>query len=319
MHAIGENGSISQSLHATRWQACSDPPYQNALSIPTHSRDLFLSGSRSVGSMKLRVGFQLTYACTQATPAVLMMNTHPSMAQNVLEADRISFDPPLSFTHYYDAFDNLCTRIVTPSQGPLIVATEGVLDVPDTQETYPADGSQHPVESLPVDCLQFLLGSRYCETDLLSDTAWRLFSGVPAGRARVLAICDYVHGHIKFDYRFARPTRTAFEAHSEGIGVCRDYAHLAIALCRAMNIPARYCTGYISDVNLPPPYADQDFCAWFDAYLGGTWQTFDPRNNAPRTGRVLMARGRDAADVPISMTFGDADLIKFKVICEPHE
>ncbi|MDR5818679.1 MULTISPECIES: transglutaminase family protein [unclassified Caballeronia] len=269
--------------------------------------------------MKLRVGFQLTYACTQATPAILMMNTHPSVAECMLEADRIWFDPPLSFTHYYDAFGNLCTRIVTPAGGSLVVATEGVLDLPDTVETHPVDGSEHSVESLPPDALQFLLGSRYCETDLLSNFAWTLFSGVAPGRARVLAVCDYVHDHVRFDYSSARPTRTAFETFNEKIGVCRDYAHLAIALCRALNIPARYCTGYISDVNLPPPHADQDFCAWFEAYLGGTWQIFDPRNNAPRTGRVLMARGRDAADVPISMTFGAADLIGFKVICEKHE
>jgi transglutaminase-like putative cysteine protease len=266
--------------------------------------------------MKLRVGFQLTYSCPHATPTVLMLNTHPSMADKVIVPDRISFDPPLAFTHYYDAFGNLCTRIVTPSHGSLRVATEGVLEVPGTPETYPADDHQHPVEELPDDCLQFLLGSRYCETDLLSNIAWELFGGLPQGRARVLAICDYVHAHIKFDYKRARPTRTAFEAHQEGIGVCRDFTQLAVALCRAMNIPARYCTGYISDVNLPPPYAAQDFCAWFEAYLGGSWQTFDPRNNAPRTGRVLMARGRDATDVPISMTFGDAALIEFKVICE---
>jgi transglutaminase-like putative cysteine protease len=267
--------------------------------------------------MKLRVGFELTYSCTQRTPAVLMLNTHPSMANSVIEPDCISFDPPLPSTHYYDGFGNLCTRIVTPDRGALKVATVGVLDVPATPETFPADDRQHAVEELPVDCLQFLLGSRYCETDLLLNVAWNLFEKTPPGRTRVLAICDYVHNHIKFDYSMARPTRTAFEAHQEGIGVCRDYAHLAVALCRAMNIPARYCTGYISDVNLPPPYAEQDFCAWFEAYLGGTWQTFDPRNNAPRTGRVLMARGRDATDVPISMTFGNSDLVGFKVICEP--
>jgi len=267
--------------------------------------------------MKLRVGFQLTYSCTQATPAVLLLNTHPSMSDKVVVADRISFDPPVAFTHYYDGFGNLCTRIVTPSKGALTVATEGVLEVPDTPETYPVEDGQLPVEELPDDCLQFLLGSRYCETDLLSSVAWELFGGLPQGRAQVLAICDYVHSHIKFDCKTARATRTASEAHRERIGVCRDYAQLAVALCRSMNIPARYCTGYISDVNLPPPYADQDFCAWFEAYLGGTWQTFDPRNNAPRTGRVLMARGRDATDVPISMTFGDAALVEFKVICEP--
>ena len=179
------------------------------------------------------------------------------------------------------------------------VATEGrARSARHARKPIPLTIVSIAVEELPYDCLQFLLGSRYCETDLLSDMAWRMFGGLPSGRARVQAICDYAHSHIKFDYKTARPTRTAYGAHQEAIGVCRDYAHLAVALCRAMNIPARYCTGYISDVNLPPPYASQDFCAWFEAYLGGTWQTFDPRNNAPRTGRVLMARGRDATDVP---------------------
>ncbi|SAL78093.1 transglutaminase domain-containing protein [Caballeronia terrestris] len=267
--------------------------------------------------MKLRVGFELTYTCPHATPAVLMLNTHPSMVDSVIVPDRIVFDPPVPLTQYYDGFGNLCTRIVTPSYGSLSVSAEGVLEVPDTHETFPADDRQHAVEELPSDCLQFLLGSRYCETDLLSDVAWQMFGGLPSGRTRVQAICDYAHSHIKFDYKTARPTRTAYGAHQEAIGVCRDYAHLAVALCRAMNIPARYCTGYISDVNLPPPYASQDFCAWFEAYLGGTWQTFDPRNNAPRTGRILMARGRDATDVPISMTFGPAALSGFAVICEP--
>jgi transglutaminase-like putative cysteine protease len=164
----------------------------------------------------------------------------------------------------------------------------------------------------------FLLGSRYCETDLLSEAAWQMFGATPLGRPRVQAICDFVHRRIRFDYNCARPTRTAFEAYREGVGVCRDFAHLAVALCRAMNIPARYCTGYISDVGLPPPYAPMDFCAWIEVYLGNTWQTFDPRNNAPRTGRVLMARGRDAADVALSNTFGTTTLVRFSVVCEPQ-
>ena len=267
--------------------------------------------------MKLRVGFDLTYSCPQATPTLLMLNTHPSLSDQVVVADRIVLVPSVPLTQYYDVFGNLCSRIVTPADGSLSVSAQGILNVASTPETYPIDGRQHAIEELPAESLQFLLGSRYCETDLLSDVAWKLFGEIAPGRDRVLAICDYAHTHIKFDYKKARPTRTAFEAYQEGVGVCRDYAQLAIALCRALNIPARYCTGYISDVNLPPPYAPQDFCAWFEAYLGGSWQTFDPRNNAPRTGRVLMARGRDATDVAISMTFGPAALVKFAVTCEP--
>ena len=173
--------------------------------------------------------------------------------------------------------------------------------------------AQHPVEDLPEDVLVYLLGSRYCETDHLSDTAWRLFGHTPPGWARVQAICDFVHSHIAFNYADARPTRTAWEAFNERRGVCRDFAHLAVALCRCMNIPAHYCTGYLSDIGIPPPYGPMDFAGWFEAYLGGAWHTFDPRNNDERRGRILIGRGRDAVDVAISNTFGPNALVGFKV------
>ena len=162
----------------------------------------------------------------------------------------------------------------------------------------------------------FLLGSRYCETDRLSDEAWRLFGHTPLGWARVQAICDFVHHHISFGYEHSRATRTALEAYQEGRGVCRDYAHLAIAFCRCLNIPARYCTGYITDIGLPPPYAPMDFAAWIEVYLGGQWHAFDPRNNAPRIGRILIAHGRDAADVPLTHIFGPGTLSGFRVWAE---
>ena len=162
----------------------------------------------------------------------------------------------------------------------------------------------------------FLLGSRYCETDRLSDEAWRLFGTTPPGWARVQAICDFVHDHITFGYEHSRATRTATEAYTEQRGVCRDYAHLALAFCRCLNIPARYCTGYVSDIGLPPPYAPMDFAAWIEVFLGGRWHTFDPRNNDPRIGRILIARGRDAADVPLTLTFGPNTLVGFKVVTE---
>ena len=182
--------------------------------------------------------------------------------------------------------------------------------VPRTADTQ---AWQQPVEELPSDTLVFLLGSRYCETDRLSDIAWNLFQGTPPGWARVQAICDFVHNHIRFGYEYARSTRTALEAYQEGTGVCRDYAHLAVALCRCMNIPARYCTGYLADIDVPATTAPMDFCAWFEAYLGGRWHTFDPRNNVPRTGYVLLAQGRDATDVPISTVFGPNELKSFTV------
>ncbi|MCY0386105.1 transglutaminase family protein [Robbsia sp. Bb-Pol-6] len=267
--------------------------------------------------MKLRVGYDLVYECPQPTPMILMLNTHYSHVDDVIVPDWLVVDPPVPVSRYHDAFGNLCSRLVAPA-GRLALSTRALLEVPGEMEVPEADGTQHPVEALPDPCLQFLLGSRYCETDLLSNDAWNMFGNTPPGRPRVQAICDFVHKHIKFDYMCARPTRTAHQAFQEGVGVCRDYAHLAVALCRALNIPARYCTGYISDVNLPPPYAAQDFCAWFQAYLGGSWQNFDPRNNAPRTGRVLMAYGRDAADVALTNTFGPNLLTKFAVICAPE-
>ena len=165
---------------------------------------------------------------------------------------------------------------------------------------------------MPEETLLFLLGSRYCETDRLSETAWQLFGNSPTGWGRVQAICDHVHRHITFGYEHAR-SKTAWEAFQEGTGVCRDFAHLAIAFCRCMNIPARYCTGYLGDIGVPPPYGPMDFAAWFEAYLDGHWYTFDARNNIPRIGRVLIARGRDAADVAISSTFGPNTLKSFKV------
>ena len=190
--------------------------------------------------------------------------------------------------------------------GDGVVRDSGLPDVVATS------APQHAVEDLPADTIAFLLGSRYCETDRLTDIAW-LFAGTPPGWARVQAICDYVHGHIAFGYQHARPTKTAWAAFNEATGVCRDYAHLAVAFCRCMNIPARYCTGYLGDIGIPPPYGPMDFAGWFEAYLGGRWYTFDPRNNVPRIGRILIGHGRDAADVPIALTFGPNTLVSFKV------
>jgi transglutaminase-like putative cysteine protease len=265
----------------------------------------------------LRVGYELVYECEQATPMLLMLNTHYSRVQDVLTADVLKVDPPVPITQYRDGFGNLCSRIVAPP-GQIALSTTAVLEISAEPETIEPNGYQHSVEELPSETLVYLLGSRYCETDLLSDLAWRLFGKTPLGRPRVQAICDYVHRHIVFGYHHARPTKTAWQAWNERTGVCRDFAHLGVALCRAMNIPARYCTGYISDIGIPPPYSAMDFAAWFEAYLGGTWQTFDPRNNVQRTGRVLMAHGRDAADVALSNTFGPTKLITFNVHCAPE-
>ena len=262
--------------------------------------------------MQIRVGYELVYDCPQQTPMVLILNIHHTRANDIVVADRMIAEPVVPLTSYRDGFGNWCTRIVAP-MGRLRLSASALVN--DTGEPDPTALSnyQHPVQELPEESLVFLLGSRYCETDRLTGVAWDLFGRSPTGAARVQAICDYVHRHITFSYQDARPTRTAWEALQEGKGVCRDFAHLAIAFCRCMNIPARYCTGYLSDIGVPPPYGPMDFAAWFEAYIGGHWHTFDPRNNIPRIGRVLIARGRDATDVAISNTFGPNTLASFTV------
>jgi transglutaminase-like putative cysteine protease len=264
--------------------------------------------------MKLRVGYELVYECPQPTPMLLMLNTHFSHAPQIIVADVLAVDPPVPIAQYRDGFGNLCSRLVAP-QGRIALSTSALLEVSGEMERIPGSGEQHPVEELPDECLVFLLGSRYCETDRLSNIAWSLFGGTPLGWRRVQAICDYVHDRITFDYQSARPTKSAFEAYTEQRGVCRDYAHLAIAFCRCMNIPARYCTGYLGDIGVPV-IGVMDFSAWFEAYLDGQWYVFDARNNIPRIGRVLIARGRDATDVPIANTFGPAALVGFTVVSE---
>jgi transglutaminase-like putative cysteine protease len=198
-------------------------------------------------------------------------------------------------------------------QGELRLSADALIEDPCEPDPVRWGARQHPVQELPEETLAYLLGSRYCETDLLTEMAWQLFDGAPQGWDRVQAICDFVHQRLSFGYEHARPTRTAAEAYREGVGVCRDFTHLAIAFCRCMNIPARYCTGYLSDIGVPPPHAPMDFAAWFEAYLDGSWHTFDPRNNEPRRGRILIARGRDAADVSITHTFGPNVLKGFRV------
>ena len=262
--------------------------------------------------MKLRVGYDICYECPQPTPMLLVLNIHFTRASDVITPDHLMTDPPVPISAYRDTFGNWCSRIFAP-RGELTLRTDALVRDSGQADVVVPSARQTPVEQLPDDALQFLLGSRYCETDRLSETAWALFSQSPTGWARVQAICDYVNRHITFGYEHARRTRSAWEAFHDRTGVCRDYAHLAIAFCRCMNIPARYCTGYLGDIGMPPPYGVMDFAGWFEAYLDGQWYTFDARNNQPRIGRVLIARGRDAADVAISTTFGPNTLKRFVV------
>jgi transglutaminase-like putative cysteine protease len=262
--------------------------------------------------MQISVGYELIYRFPQPTPMILAVHIHPSRVADIVTPDILTVDPPVPVLGYHDGFGNWCTRIVAPA-GQVRLASRGQVYDSGAVDIVVPDAPQHAIQDLPEETLVFLLGSRYCETDRLSETAWALFANTPPGWPRVQAICDYVHNRIAFGYQHARATKTAWEAYNEERGVCRDYAHLAITFCRCMNIPARYCTGYLGDMGTPQPWGVMDFAGWFEAYLGGRWYTFDARNNIPRIGRVLMARGRDAADVAIATTFGPNELLKFTV------
>ena len=261
--------------------------------------------------MQIRVGFEMVYECPQPTPMILNVNVHFTRVSDLVGRDSLVVEPPVPITGYRDSFGNWCTRIVAP-KGRTRVTADAIVNDSGAWDVVVPEARQVPVQELPEEALVFLLGSRYCETDRLSDTAWQLFGGTPPGWPRVQAICDYVHGHIAFGYEHARSTRSALEAFHDRTGVCRDFAHLAVAFCRCMNIPARYCTGYLGDIGVPVA-GPMDFAAWFEAFLDGQWYTFDPRNHTPRIGRVLIARGRDASDVAISTTFGPNTLASFKV------
>jgi transglutaminase-like putative cysteine protease len=262
--------------------------------------------------MKIRVGYKISYACPQPTPMLLMLRVHPSRENDLHHPDPVMTDPSVPVQTYIDGFGNLCSRLTSPA-GPITLTTDTVVETSPVQDLTVPDAVQVPVPQLPSELLVFLLGSRYCETDKLSEIAWSLFGATPLGWQRVQAICDFVHGHITFDYMAARATKSALEVYHERTGVCRDFAHLAVALCRCMNIPARYCTGYLGDIGVPVDPNPMDFSAWFEAYLDGRWYTFDARHNRPRIGRILMARGRDAADVPLSNSFGMTTLAHFEV------
>ena len=262
--------------------------------------------------MKLRIGYEFNYRFPQPTPCLLVLNVHHSRIGDLASPDAVITAPSTTLGSYRDAFGNWCSRMVAPA-GVVRISANAVIRDTGRPDPIARDAGQVPVEDLPDDALVFLLASRFCESDKLLDMSWQLFGKARPGWDRVQAICDFVHNHIKFDYANARPTRTASEAYTEGVGVCRDYAHLSIAFCRALNIPARYCTGYLGDVGMKPPFPPGDFAAWFEVYLGGRWYTFDPRNNTPRIGRVLIARGRDAADVAMVTTFGPNKLEGFRV------
>ena len=266
--------------------------------------------------IQIKVGYELIFDCPQPTPMLLMLNIHFSHAYEIVKPDHLVVTPQVMIQPYRDAFGNWCSRLEAMA-GRTKISTSAIVRATESPDPVVLNARQHPIWELPEETLMFLLASRYCETDLLMDVAWKQFGNTPLGWARVQSICDFVHNHLRFDYTQARATRTAVEAYRERVGVCRDFAHLAVTFCRCMNIPARYCTGYVGDIGLPPNPAPMDFAGWMEVFLGGRWYTFDPRNNDIRMGRVLIARGRDAVDVAISTTFGPNNLASFSVIYEP--
>jgi transglutaminase-like putative cysteine protease len=262
--------------------------------------------------MLIRVGCRLQLSLPQPTPLIAMLSVHHSRYGDLVRADDLVTLPRVPLDGYRDGFGNWCTRMVAP-EGEFVLSTDGVFRDDGQPDPVAPSARQLAVQDLPAETLVYLLGSRYCDTDLLSAEAWRMFGQGEPGWARAQAVCDFVHAHMTFGYHHARATRTASQAMAEGHGVCRDFAHLAIALCRCLNIPARYCTGYLGDIGEPPPHAPGDFAAWMEVYLEDRWWVMDPRNHSPRIGRMLVARGRDAADVPLTQTFGVHVMTDFRV------
>lgn len=265
--------------------------------------------------MIIKIGFDIQFELTGPTPMILMLYVHPSRRKNLKAPEHVVVGPDTLVTQYTDLFGNICGRLLAPP-GTLRLTLGTLIEDSGQPDRQPSDAPHHRVEELPNEALAFLLPSRYCEVDKLSDTAWKLFGSTAPGWPRVQAISDWAHNHITFGYQFADSSKTAFETYRDGKGVCRDFNHLAVTFCRCMNIPARYATGYLGDIGVPPDGNPMDFSAWFEVYLGGKWHTFDARHNIPRIGRILMAVGRDAADVAMTTNFGSATLKKFVVVTE---
>jgi transglutaminase-like putative cysteine protease len=262
--------------------------------------------------MLIRLGYDIRFDIDQPVPMVAILSVHPTRRPDLQEPDRVQLDPAVATEEYVDSFGNICTRFLAPAGSLRLANSTLIVDSgePDAVNTH---ASEMPVQELPSGVLRFLMASRFCEVDLLSNTAADLFGGAPRGWARVQAICNWVHEKVTFSYPQARPTRTALDVYTERVGVCRDFQHLAVTFCRCLNIPARYATGYLGDIGVGASPSPMDFSAWFEVYLEGRWWTCDARHNTPRIGRVLLATGLDATDVAITTSFGGARLSHFAV------
>jgi transglutaminase-like putative cysteine protease len=262
--------------------------------------------------MLIRIGFEIVFEVPAPVPMLLMLGLRPEREASIRRPGGLRVEPEVPVRSYTDRFGNHAAQLLAPA-GRLILRDDLIVEDDGQPESVAPLARQIPVQDLPPDFLVYLLSSRYCEVDRLSEIAWGLFGGVPEGWARVQAVCDWVHRHIRFDYQSARPTKTAHDVYHERAGVCRDFSHLALTFCRCLNIPARYATGYLGDIGIPLQPFPMDFSGWFEAYLDGRWFTFDARHNVPRIGRILMAHGRDAVDVALTTSFGTTRLEKFAV------
>jgi transglutaminase-like putative cysteine protease len=262
--------------------------------------------------MLIRFGYEIRFQLAAPTPMVLLLSPHSSTHNRLLYPEAIQVEPSISLHRYTDIFGNEATRLLAPV-GDLRLFYNAVMKDNGLPDPVRLDAEQWPVERLPDEVLPFLFDSRYCEVEKLANTAWQLFGSTSPGWKRVQAICDWVHANVEFGYQYARNTRTAHEVYQERQGVCRDFTHLAVAFCRAMNIPARYCNGYLGDIGVPPDPSPMDFNAWFEVFLDGEWFTFDARHNISRVGRILVSRGKDAKDTAMTTSFGQHDLIQFTV------
>jgi transglutaminase-like putative cysteine protease len=265
--------------------------------------------------MLIRLGYDIHFDIPAPVAMVAMLNVHPSRERDLREPDEVHVEPQSDCSVYIDTFGNRCARFFA-QPGPLRLSGSTLIQDPGNADEIPIGAQQVPVQDLPNDALRYLLSSRYCEVDRFAAIAVELFSGCTPGWSRVQAVLDWVHSKLTFGYQFARPTKSALDVFTERVGVCRDFQHLAITMCRALNIPARYATGYLGDIGIPPVAAPMDFSAWFEVYLNHRWWTCDARHNFPRIGRVLMATGRDASDVAITTSFGAADLTHFTVVSD---
>ena len=264
--------------------------------------------------MIIKLGFDIEFELLGETPMILMLYVHPSRQADLRSEEIIKVDPAIPLSDFTDLFGNRCARLFAPA-GNVRFSLETLIEDSGQPDPQSPDAIQHRIEDLPNETLPVLLTSRYCEVDKLSDIAWKLFGATAPGWPRVQAICTWVHNHVTFGYHFADSSKSAFDLYNDPRGVCRDFSHLAITFCRCMNIPARYISGYMGDIGVPL-VLPMDFSGWFEAYLGGRWYTFDARHNVPRIGRVVMAAGRDAADVAITTNFGRAILKKFFIISD---